>query len=507
MRKLVPSFLFLLFIVSCTTDSNDFSIPKKVVITGNIKNIDSNKLDVKLSVNRIGRKQTAISTQADSLGNFHVSFETYTPTDVWILYKTNFLTLVKPGDSIHVQFDGKPNTRPKILETIKFSGDGTNTNQDAAKFQLMYFSDPLYYDWDSKINSKKNYDVDQYLAYADTLQLRISNLYNSFVNEVNPNKTVKIWARTFIEQDYYEAIAWYPTDYMRANNLSIGEWSAPDDFFDRLLLRLPIEKTMLISGYALSGFVNRFHYNYARKKIWQEEENKQYVVLEGHGYGGPTHIIDSISIHGIIKYTPDPLLRQMVLTEYFQQNLEKFDVEKFERFKNIIDEYILEPFLKEPLLEKYTEVKNQIEDPVAATNAYLNKLENSTFKQLWNSILSDNKGKIIYLDCWATWCAPCKAEMPHSKKLMEELQDKDIAFVFLCIDSQEKFWKANLSELQIEGQHFFLTQEQSNDLREAFEIQGIPYYFLIDQSGVIIEKGSHLRPNTIKNKLIELIEK
>lgn len=503
MRKLLILLAFGL-LLSCTNKSNDFSIPKKVIVAGKVDNIDPGNHDVKLYVNRPGFNQIVVSAQADSMGYFHASFETYTPTDVWIMYKMNFLVLVQPGDSIYVTFDGQPHRRPEILETVKFSGDGAKSNHDAAKFQFMYYSDPLYYDWNAKEQAKQRYNVDQYLMYLDTLQKRIDDLYNNFLVEVNPDSKVKIWAKTLIEQDYYDALSRYPMDYLRANNLKMEEWSVPDDYYDALLTRLPIEKDMLISGYALSGFTNRFHYNYSRSKIWDEEQNKQYKTPEGY-IARPAEIVDSITILGILKYTPDTLLRQLVLTEFFQQNLDNSDIRLYEKYKNIADDYIVEPFLREPLFELYSKVKNRIENPVMATNAYLNKLENTTAKQLFDSVLTSNKGRVIYLDCWATWCGPCKAEMPHSKRLMEELKDKDVAFVFLCIDSEEKLWKANLAEFQIGGQHYFLTREQSADLRAVFEVQGIPHYFLIDQNGTIVEKGSHLRPNNVKDKILGLL--
>jgi cytochrome oxidase Cu insertion factor (SCO1/SenC/PrrC family) len=97
--------------------------------------------------------------------------------------------------------------------------------------------------------------------------------------------------------------------------------------------------------------------------------------------------------------------------------------------------------------------------------------------------------------------------MPHSKKIMDDLEDKDVAFVFLCIDSEEELWKASLAEFQIGGQHYFLTKEQSTDLRAVFEIVGIPHYFLINQNGTIIEKGSHLRPDNVKDKILDMLNK
>lgn len=501
--------LFILFIfgilISCAHDkSNDYSVPKKVILAGKVNNMDPGNRDVDLYVNRPGLRQVVASTKADSAGFFNASFEIYTPTDVWVQYKMNILVLVQPGDSIFVEFDGQHNQRPQILETIQFGGDGVKINQEAAKFQAMYFSDPIYTDWDAKSRTKQTYDVRQYALYLDTLQQRIDDLFQRFMTEVKPGKVVETWARTYIEEDYYDALSFYPMEYLMANDSLRGKWSVPDGYYDALLNRLPVGENMLVSGYALTNFVNRFHYGYARKKIWEEEANKKYTTPEGHIIGSP-EIIDSLTVFGIIKYTPDTLLRQMVLTELFAQNLENSDVRLFEKYQHLADQYIVEPFLKEPLNEMYTDLKRRIENPVMATDALLKKLENTSAQKLFDSVLVANKGKVIYLDCWATWCGPCISEMPNSKKLKEELEGKDVAFVYLCVDSEEELWKASLAQLQIGGEHYFLSKEQSTDLRKAFEIQGIPYYFLIDQQGVILDKGSHLRPNIMKEKILELL--
>ena len=109
------------------------------------------------------------------------------------------------------------------------------------------------------------------------------------------------------------------------------------------------------------------------------------------------------------------------------------------------------------------------------------------------------------MDCWAPWCAPCMKEMPHSKKLMSEMKDRNVAFVYICLNSEEKQWRATLDELQIGGQHYFLNNAQSSTFREIFEVQGIPHYILFNKKGTIIEKGSHLRPDNAKDKIVDIL--
>lgn len=506
MRKLLILLVFAFSLLGAYAAGDDYSVPKKVTIAGKVNHLQPGKNELTISANRPGFNSISVHAKADSTGAFTASFEIFTPTDVWVLYKTNFLVLVQPGDSIYVEFDGQANDRPPLLESIRFGGHGAAINRQASKFQRMFFSNPIYTDWDKKERVKKEYDVDRYVLYLDTLKWQIDALYNRFVDENKPDELVRVWAKTYIEQTYYDALGWYPDDHIRANNLKEKEWSVPSEYYEALLKRLPLERNMLVSGDAMHGFVNRFHYHYSLRKMWEEEANKHYVLPNGAKVA-PTNVMDSLYIYGIIKHTPDKLLRQMVLTERFQQELDRSNIRLYEKYKQVADEYIVEPFLKEPLYAMYLEVKNRIEKSVMATDAYLKKLENTSAKQLVDTIRSNNKGKVIYVDCWATWCGPCKAEMPNSKKLAEELKDKDVAFVYLCIESEEKLWKANLTEFQLGGQHYLLSGAQSADLRSVFGIQGIPFYFLIDQNGTIVESGSHLRPNNVKDKIVGLLKK
>lgn len=132
------------------------------------------------------------------------------------------------------------------------------------------------------------------------------------------------------------------------------------------------------------------------------------------------------------------------------------------------------------------------------------KMEDRPVKDLLDDIINRNKGKVIYIDCWATWCSPCLAEMPNSKTLMQEFKSKDVAFVFLCLNSQEDVWRSTIDSLKIEGQHYFLTKKQSNDLRFLLKLQGIPYYILYNKDGAVLEQPT-LRPSMMKEKIDKLL--
>src|SRR4030095_15059946 len=77
--------------------------------------------------------------------------------------------------------------------------------------------------------------------------------------------------------------------------------------------------------------------------------------------------------------------------------------------------------------------------------------------------MSDLKGKIVLVDVWATWCAPCKAEIPHLKKLEEEFKGLDIVFVSVSVDKKEdrEKWTRFVEKEALGGIQLFAGEDKS----------------------------------------------
>lgn len=104
--------------------------------------------------------------------------------------------------------------------------------------------------------------------------------------------------------------------------------------------------------------------------------------------------------------------------------------------------------------------------------------------------LSDLKGKVIYLDVWATWCGPCKEEFPHSEKIQRKFKgNPNVAFVYLSIDQDMEKWKKYLQKNpQLKGVHVNQPQnDQPADIWQSYRLSGIPRYILIDKAGRIVQ--------------------
>jgi thiol-disulfide isomerase/thioredoxin len=101
--------------------------------------------------------------------------------------------------------------------------------------------------------------------------------------------------------------------------------------------------------------------------------------------------------------------------------------------------------------------------------------------------LSDYKGKVVYIDFWATWCGPCLAEMPHSKKLREKFAGNDsIVFMYVSVDNADNIdgWKSVVKKKNIVGVNLISRNGGEEErVGERYGLQYIPKFVLIDKKG------------------------
>jgi thiol-disulfide isomerase/thioredoxin len=125
--------------------------------------------------------------------------------------------------------------------------------------------------------------------------------------------------------------------------------------------------------------------------------------------------------------------------------------------------------------------------------------------------LSDLKGKVVYIDFWASWCGPCRQMMPFSKQLHEgltETQKKEITFLYISIDASEDGWKKAITDLGIEGVNVISPGNWSSKVCSYFQINSIPRYMIMDRKGNIVDFNAK-RPAdpSLKDDLLKLLDK
>lgn len=222
----------------------------------------------------------------------------------------------------------------------------------------------------------------------------------------------------------------------------------------------------------------------------------------------------------------DALLQEKTLDMDMLSGLDSLGLEKeiekiskklkdFYASKTEVDSTIVAAKVKdvEPMLKFYKEYLGEAialkkELPRGKVSPDFNDYENYDGSK---TSLKDLKGKYVYIDVWATWCGPCKAEIPSLKKIEKQYHGKNIQFVSLSIDDDRTHnnswdkaredWKAMIKDKDLGGIQIFAPNGWKSDFIKAYKISGIPRFIMIDPEGNIVSADA---PRPSSPKLVEL---
>lgn len=121
------------------------------------------------------------------------------------------------------------------------------------------------------------------------------------------------------------------------------------------------------------------------------------------------------------------------------------------------------------------------------------------------SKLSDYRGSVIYIDTWATWCGPCKREIPFLKTLEESFHGKNVRFISVSTDKDVAAWKNFIARESMSGLQLHQSQEMEKTMSYLYSVNSIPRFILIDEEGKIVSVDAP-RPSS-GDEIQKLIER
>ncbi len=142
----------------------------------------------------------------------------------------------------------------------------------------------------------------------------------------------------------------------------------------------------------------------------------------------------------------------------------------------------------------------------------LNKAPDFTLNDIHGKphALSDFKGKYIYMDIWATWCGPCRVQIPFMKQLEQQFKDKNIEFISVSVDkdSDKPAWEKMVNDEAMSGVQLFAGK--STSFGADYQIQYIPTFLLIGKDGEIIMPQApapmDYQTGQINHQLVQILE-
>ncbi len=463
------------------TDLSDDFQPGKVIISGTVNNFEKypDHVTVRVTFYEFGSGGVAgHSSFIDERGYYKIEFIKIHPQDVLLIYANRYLTIfIEPGDSQVINIDAN-NIRAgqkdsEFVKSFSYAGDGAELNRMISnyvplKYEMVaskYQGDP---DWFAQTLSIEEYE--DYCYQRREAQLGVLAEYRS--NNTVDEAFLK-WAQHEIDYECAEMLQSYYLEQRKVQTRrgEEADYEAPESYYG-FYDTFPLDNKdasiseafhLYLSDYAgRLGAAVRDKYGISDVDLLREEYFKQ-VINSSEGY-----------------------LRDVLLSQFLYGLLITDKVDEFEQYYEQCEILIGTPAFKEFILSTYDEIYNKETEVILSSNTVIETLLQAEHADpIITDIFSRYKGRVIYIDFWATWCGPCLVEMPVSKRIQESFQDRDVAFIYFCAKSPENVWKTKISELGLGGYHYLLNDRQYEILSAHFGTAGFPHHVLIDKEGII----------------------
>ena len=343
-----------------------------------------------------------------------------------------------PGYHLEISFDGK-----EFDETLKYSGIGERPNNFNASYFLFNEKNNLDSDTYKKIENQEYFDY-ELKTYESTIKL----LYES---EIENEKFLKDQADKFRFKMLNNLITKLGDDYFTGKTEGIIT-----QFIDREVSQIDFKDSVM--------FTSNNGYRY---------------FLSSYFVSG----LSSGDLKTLELYNEDLMeMQKKSILNTLKRGISFYNMEKLDVYYQTIVKLAPNDKGFDRMKKKYDRIKNLKKgSPSPSFNYPDTSGENISLESL--------KGKLVYVDVWATWCGPCKAQIPFLKQLEEKYREEEIAFVSLSIDKLKNIskWKDMIVDKELEGIQIIADKAWRSKFVTDYVIEGIPRFILIDKDGNLMD--------------------
>lgn len=481
----LSSFLLLNWLL-LAWNTNDVA-PKEVLITGKVNVATIKEVSYTIPHRGVFHWGVRESSPVDAQGNFQIKIPCEQTSTVTIggADQTKKTFIVSPGDHLTLNLGSEK-------DEDFFEAKGTN-EEGQKLFRALpypgfieiaarrYLKDTIISETKSKIAAEKAKDLEPFSAL-----LKAQKITPAFYGLVKADRDC-----------YYAALqaqlVWSKLKEVDLDKIKSFS-AAHQSWFAETLREYPINSKSLIRSFWWEEYANIFQgVSILLDKDFDPKQNEERYKNESD---------HTIKMKDASKCFSGEFLEYFQFSYLYhtcdQNNYEKELIALFDQFKN---QYPQSPFSKylqplvEPIVEYHQAQAADFSDQYKFVENYasLNSLEEA---------LKVFKGKKLYIDVWATWCGPCKAEFAHKARLKKLLAEKGYDILYISIDKPERdeAWKGMIKFYKLEGNHLRVNKEFDNDLRKIFDQDGaisIPWYLIVNEEGKIVNAKAK-KPSNLK---------
>ena len=458
-------------------------------------------------------------------GSFSVSFPENWPQDVEFIYNGSITLFVKPDDKIMLEFDARNmKTSVHITETNGINDEMVRYQEARSDFWSSNYQSPMgRYSQLSEMRKSSPTVFKQFIL--DRLKKERA-FCARFIEDNHSSQLFREWVRDDLDYECADNLIYYAS----SANAGAPSKHLPRDYFDFLdTFQVNYNRPFFLSNYLkflssynisflipsylidispsiIAGFLLNHPETLAQKQISRLEKISRkgagsksildllYVkkVMEENDGEKEDLISDCLEAFGYKKMIEmymnktHGLAREILLSRFFYQLISEgkytgFVKDHLEAFNSVVGTAYMRLTIQKTL---ETEME-KLRDYTLSATSKINYVPVSSNDSVFNRIVEKYRGKVVYIDLWATWCVPCMAAMPASKALFNEYKDKDVVFLFLAVRSREDVWKSVIANTGIPGEHFLLKEPQIKALNAKFRISSFPHYLLVDKKGYV----------------------
>ena len=155
----------------------------------------------------------------------------------------------------------------------------------------------------------------------------------------------------------------------------------------------------------------------------------------------------------------------------------------------------------------YAKDEQQIAGELASNESvFFKKYDDVAPENILQTILNKYKGKAVLIDMWETWCGPCRAGHKAMAPMKEQMKGQNVQFIYIASPSSPPTtWLEMIKD--IDGDHYYLTEEQNYYILSHYESSGIPTYAIYDTKGHQTYKSIGFPGNDVIRKELEKASK